>query len=348
MVLKRKIWQVGDSAVWACTVMAGGLCLSGGSAEEPHFLCWPCEIWTWPFSGRIPHGRSWSQCLLVVSVGGFSSTVGRKVENGPFSFGVVGMGVALSTLGGLWSWGTSPHGPGIRARTTSLPEPRPRWAHVEALEPQRRLQVAPGPNWSWVLRASFRWEETVASFSPSLVLWPVRDPALEAHGFLFHLVVGTPPLTKYPRGGSTLPCPFPRGDRWAPSGPSCSRQTARKLVNENLDSVMLGGGELFVWKKKTTQALISGVTSQMYKDTLPPSSSDFSAVCNSGPSDAQLWPRNLWLKQRCLGGCRVSAGPWLLGVGGVVAEFSPGSCCSTITSLSLRDTHGLWKVPVIL
>lgn len=49
-------------------------------------------------------------------------------------------------------------------------------------------------------------------------------------------------------------------------------------MNENLDSVMLGEGELFVWKKKIPQALISGVTSQMYKDTLPPSSSDFSAM----------------------------------------------------------------------
>lgn len=62
-----------------------------------------------------------------------------------FPLGSSGTGVALSTLGGPWSWGTSPHGPGNRARTTYLPEPHPRWAHVEALEPQRRLLVAPGP-----------------------------------------------------------------------------------------------------------------------------------------------------------------------------------------------------------
>ncbi|CAI9178701.1 unnamed protein product [Rangifer tarandus platyrhynchus] len=105
-------------------------------------------MWTWPFSGRIPHRRSRSQCSLVVSVGGFSSAVGRKVENSPFSFGVVRDGDALSTLSSPWGWGTSPHGPGSRARTTSLLEPHPRRAHVEALEPQGRLQVAPGPNWS--------------------------------------------------------------------------------------------------------------------------------------------------------------------------------------------------------
>lgn len=59
-------------------------------------------------------------------------------------------------------------------------------------------------------------------------------------------------------------------------------------MNENLDSVMLGEGELFVWKKKPPQALISGAASQMYKDTLPQSRSAFSATCASGPGDAQL------------------------------------------------------------
>ena len=59
-------------------------------------------------------------------------------------------------------------------------------------------------------------------------------------------------------------------------------------MNENLDSVMLSEGELFVWKKKTPQALISGATSQTYKDTLPQSRSDFSAMCTAGPGDAQL------------------------------------------------------------
>lgn len=59
-------------------------------------------------------------------------------------------------------------------------------------------------------------------------------------------------------------------------------------MNENLNSVMLGEGELFVWKKKTPQALISGATSQTYKDTLPQSRSDFSAMCTAGPGDAQL------------------------------------------------------------
>ena len=294
LVLKRKIWQVGDSAVWACTVMA----------RRPLSiwrLCWRTSfslltLWNVNLALlRQDPSKAFTESVLTGGFCGRFQQCSRK-ESGEQPFF-------------LW---------GCRGRGCTQHPQRPLELGAEPVQPLSWNHIPGGPTWRpWSHREGSRWHLA----PPGLEFWELHLGERKLSR-LFCLPwccgqLGTQPskrtgssptshrhttLDQVPQGRVNPSLSLPTWWQVSLSGSSCSRQTARKLTNDNLDSVMLGEGELFVWKKKTPQALISGATSQMYKDTLPQSRSDFSAMCTSGPGDAQLWPRNLWLKQRCLGG----------------------------------------------